>query len=134
MADTGSGLRATTMPMMAAAALEMLTGAGLIAAPSLLARLLFGSEMGGSGDLVGRIAGLVMLCLAAACWPRGTERDSTQALSPLLALSLLAAIYLLVVGVGRANAGPLLWPAFATHALLAALLARAWMASRHRGA
>ncbi len=133
MSDTSSGLRATTTPVMAAAALEILTGAGLIAAPSLLARLLFGSEMGGSGDLVGRIAGLVMVCLAAGCWPRA-ERGSPQALAPLVALSLLAAIYLLVVGVSGANAGPLLWPAFAAHALLAALLARAWIASRHPSA
>jgi hypothetical protein len=116
-----------TAPVFAAAGLEMWTGAGLIAAPSLLARLLFGSEMGGSGDLVGRIAGLVMLCLAVGCWPRASERGSRQALAPLLALSVLASLYLLIVGVGGANAGVLLWPAFAAHAILAGLLARVWI-------
>jgi hypothetical protein len=35
-----------------AAGLEVVTGVGLIIAPSLLARLLFGSEMNASGDLV----------------------------------------------------------------------------------
>ena len=60
-----SGARSQTMWVTAAAAgLEVVTGAGLVVAPSLLARLLFGSEMNGSGDLVGRISGLVMLCLA----------------------------------------------------------------------
>ena len=86
--------------------------------------------MGGSGDAVGRIAGLVMLCLAAGCWPGASERGSPRALAPLLALSVLAALYLLVVGVGGANVGVLLWPAFAAHAILAGLLARVWMASR----
>src|SRR5208337_3149418 len=42
----------------AAAGLEVLTGAGLIVAPSSLAFLLFGSEMNASGNAAGRIAGL----------------------------------------------------------------------------
>ena len=48
-----------------------------------------------------------------------TRGDVT--LAPLLAVSVLAALYLLVVGVGGANVGLLLWPAFA--AILAGLLA-----------
>ncbi len=48
----------------AAAGLEVVTGAALVVAPSLLARLLFGSEMNASGALAGRISGLVMVCLA----------------------------------------------------------------------
>ncbi len=130
MVDKGSSVTQEAAPVLAAAGLEILTGAGLFAAPSLLARLLFGSEMGGSGDAVGRIAGLVMLCLAVGCWPGASERGSPRALAPLLALSVLAALYLLVIGVGGANVGLLLWPAFAAHALLAVLLARAWMVSR----
>ena len=116
-------------PAAAAAALEIVTGAGLVVAPSLLARLLFGSEMGGTGDIVGRIAGLVMICLAAACWPRGPE-GARQALAPLLALSWLAAAYLLVVGASGANVGPLLWPAFLAHLVLGVLLGRVWFTSR----
>ena len=120
---------------VAAAGLEILTGATPFAAPSLLARLLFGSELGGSGELLARISGLVMLCLAVGCWPSASERGSPRALAPLLALSVLAALYLLlVVGVGGANVGLLLWPAFAADALLAGLLARVWMASRRSDA
>jgi hypothetical protein len=88
-------------------------------APSLLARLLFGSEMNASGDLVGRIAGLVMLCLALGCWPRAFEGEDRQALAPLLALSLLATVY----GMGGMNVGVLLWSAAAAHLILAILLA-----------
>jgi hypothetical protein len=115
-----------------AAGLEIATGAGLALAPSLLARLLFGSEMNAPGDLVGRISGLVMLCLAAGCWPRDFEGGHRQALAPLLVLSLLAAVYLIFVGMGGVNVGVLLWPAAATHLILAVLLARAWMSWRAR--
>jgi hypothetical protein len=57
----------------AAAGLEVVTGTGLVVAPSVLARLLFGSEMNASGELVGRISGLVMLCFALRWWPRAFE-------------------------------------------------------------
>ncbi len=126
-----SGVRSQAMWAAAAAAgLEVVTGAGLVVAPSLLARLLFGSEMNASGDLVGRISGLVILCLALGCWPRAFERDNRQELAPLLALSLLATIYLIYVGMGGVNVGVLLWPAAAAHLILAILLARAWMSRR----
>ena len=51
--------------MRAASGLEVLTGLGLVVAPSLLSRLLFGSDLNAAGEATGRIAGLVMLCLAA---------------------------------------------------------------------
>jgi hypothetical protein len=44
-----SDARSQAMWVAAAAGLEVVTGAGLIVAPSLLARLLFGSEMNASG-------------------------------------------------------------------------------------
>jgi hypothetical protein len=53
-------------------------GAGLVVAPSLPARLLFGSAMNASGDLVGRISGLVMLFLALGCWPRTLQGEDRQ--------------------------------------------------------
>jgi hypothetical protein len=116
-----------------AAGLEVVTGAGLVVAPSLLATLLFGSEMNASGELIGRIAGLVMLCLALGCWPRAFEGEDRQALAPLLALSLLATVYLIYVGMGGLNVGVLLWPAAGAHLILAILLARAWMSRRASG-
>jgi hypothetical protein len=129
-----SGARSQAMWVAAAAAgLEVATGAGLVVAPSLLARLLFGSEMNVSGNLVGRISGLVMLCLALGCWPRALESEDRQALLPLIALSLLATVYLIYVGMGGVNIGVLLWPAAATHLILAILLGRAWMSRRAAG-
>jgi len=114
----------------AAAGLEIVTGAGLVVVPSLLATLLFGSEMNAVGNLVGRISGLVMLCLAFACWPRSFEDKDHQGLAPLLALSLLVTGFLIYVGTGGANVGVLLWPAAAAHLILAILLARAWIGLR----
>ncbi len=115
--------------MRAASGLEVLTGVGLIVAPSLLARLLFGSDLNAVGEATGRIAGLVMLCLAVGCWPR-TTRAEAHALAPLTALSWLAAAFLIVTGLMGANVGMLLWPAAALHLILAVLLTRAWMESR----
>jgi hypothetical protein len=129
-----SGARSQAIWIAAAAAgLEVVTGVGLVIAPSLLARLLFGAEMNASGDLVGRIAGLVMLCLALGCWPRAFEGEHRQVLAPLLALSLLATVYLIYVGMGGVNVGVLLWPAAGVHLILAILLARAWMSRQTAG-
>jgi len=126
-----SGARSKIMWVAAAAAgLEVVTGAGLVVAPSFPAKLLFGSEMNASGDLVGRISGLVMLCLALGCWPRKFEGEDRQALGPLIAVSVLATVYLIYVGMGGMNVGVLLWPAAATHLILAILLARAWLGRR----
>ena len=120
---------APTLSMRAASGLEVLTGAGLIVAPSLLARLLFGADLNAAGEATGRIAGLVMLCLAVGCWPRPASVD-THALMPLTALSWLAAAFLMVTGLIGANVGILLWPAAALHLILATMLTRAWMESR----
>ncbi len=119
--------------MRAASGLEVLTGAGLIVAPSLLARLLFGSDLNGAGEATGRISGLVMICLAAGCWPRAASAQA-HALPPLMALSWLAAAFLVVTGFIGANVGVLLWPAAALHLILAVLLARAWMERRRSAA
>ena len=125
--------RSQTMWIAAAAGLEIVTGVGLVVAPSLLARLLFGSEMNATGDLVGRIAGLVMVCLALGCWPRTFKGEDRQTLGPLFALSLLATVFLIYVGIGGVNVGVLLWPAAAAHLILAILLARSWMSRRAAG-
>ena len=111
-------------PAAAAWGLEVLTGATLFAAPSLVAKLLLGSDKNASGDAIGRIAGLVMLCLAVGCLPRS---NAAPPLAPLLALSFLAVIFLVVVGIQGATVGVLLWPAAVVHLILAILLARTWM-------
>ena len=116
--------------MRRAAGLEVLTGLGLVVAPSLLTRLLFGSDPNGAGEATGRIAGLVMVCLAAGCWPGDAETGQSRALIPLAALSWLAAAFLGVSGAVRDNVGLILWPAAALHLILAVLLTRALLENR----
>ena len=89
--------RSATLWMRAASGIEVLTGLGLIVAPSFLAWLLFGSDLNAAGKATGRIAGLVMVCLAAGCWPRGAGTEA-HALAPLMALSGLATVFLIVIG------------------------------------
>jgi hypothetical protein len=120
----------TTLWTRAAAGLEVLTGLALIVAPSPLGRLLFGSDLNPAGEATGRISGLVMLCLAAGCWPRAGEGGRHQALVPLVALSWLAAAFLLVTGLIGANVGLLLWPATVLHLILAVLLSWTWARRR----
>jgi hypothetical protein len=118
--------------MRAAAGFEVLTGLWLVVAPSLLARLLFGSDLNGAGSATGRISGLVMVCLAVACWPHDAEIGQSGALIPLAALSWLAVAFLAVSGAAGANVGLLLWPAAVLYLILAVLLTQAWIESRHR--
>ena len=115
-----------TLWTRAASGLEVLTGLGLVVVPSLLARLLFGSDMNAAGEVTGRIAGLVMVCLAAGCWPHIVE-SGRQALVPLVVLNWLATAFLVVTGLIGANVGVLLWPAAALHLILAVLLTWSWI-------
>jgi hypothetical protein len=70
-----------------------------------VAHFLFGSGLNAAGEATGRISGVVMLCLPAGCWPRAGESGRRQALVPLIALSWLAAAFLVVTGLIGANVG-----------------------------
>jgi hypothetical protein len=112
----------------AAAGLEILTGATLFAAPSLLAELLFAAPLTAPGPTMGRVAGLAILCLAIGCWPRRAEQGRPpRALPGLWLLSAVVATYLIYLGVNGAPVGVLFWPASVTHLALAVLLAGLWL-------
>jgi hypothetical protein len=118
-----------TLWIRTASGIEVLTGITLVTAPSSLARLLFGSGLNAAGEATCRIAGLVMLCLALGCWPRGGDDSGRrQALLPMTALSWLTAAFLVLFGLIGAKVGLLLWPAASLHLILAVLLTRACLA------
>jgi hypothetical protein len=118
----------------AAAALELPTAAVLVVDPSLFSGLLFGVAMAPPGDALGRISGVALLALAVACWPRTkTEEALGPRLQALFLFSALAAAYLFCLGIREDLVGILLWPAAATHAVFAILLALSWSQSRLHG-
>ncbi len=116
----------TTLLALAAAA-EAITGAASIAAPPLVARLLWNAQVSGSGLAFGRVCGVALLSLGWACWP---SRDNGRAAAVMLLYSLLSTVYLGYLGSLGDLVGPLLWPAVAYHALMALLLAWAWIKER----
>ena len=107
-----------------AAVVEAATGLALIIVPSLVGQLLFGAEFTGVANPAARVTGIALLALGVGCWPGST------AFCGMLTYSALATLYLLYLGIRGEWVGPLLWPAVVIHALLTALLARAWFQSR----
>jgi hypothetical protein len=104
--------------LVLAAVAEAATGAALLIVPSLVGRLLLGEELAGVAVSVARVAGIALIGLAVACWPR-------KALIGMLTYSAAVTLYLAYIGLAGVVTGILLWPAVAVHAILTALLARA---------
>jgi hypothetical protein len=100
-----------------AAVAEAATGLALLAAPSLVVRLLLGGELAGVTIPVARVAGIALIALGIACWP-GTPRIG------MLTYSAAVTLYLGFVGLAGGLAGVLLWPAVVLHVILTALLIR----------
>jgi hypothetical protein len=108
------------------AIIEAATGLALMAVPSVVVRLLLGGEISGASIPLGRVAGFGLLSLGMACWPGRAAGNTAPALRAMLIYNLLAALYLLCLGIGGEWVGPLLWPAVVLHGALSLLLARQW--------
>jgi hypothetical protein len=106
---------------------EALTGLALMAAPSIVGKLLFGAEFYGVTVAVARVAGIALVALGTACFSGGA---AARGLSGMLTYSLLVMLYLGYLGLGGEWVGSLLWPAAALHAVLTVLLAMAWLKDR----
>jgi hypothetical protein len=114
-----------------AAVSEAATGVALVIVPSLVGRLLFGLELTGVSIPVARVAGIALIALGLACWPdNGADSSVARALQGMLCYSLLATLYLAYLGISGERVGVLLWPATVAHAVLTALLVRAWLKDR----
>jgi hypothetical protein len=106
---------------------EAAVGLVLVLYPSIVVRLLFGSEIIGAGFVMSRITGISLITLGLACWPgRAADGVPVRALRGMLCYSLLTTFYLVYLGLGREWVGILLWPAVALHIILTFLLAGAW--------
>ncbi|WGR69523.1 MULTISPECIES: hypothetical protein [unclassified Bradyrhizobium] len=115
-----------------AAALEAaVTGLVLFVWPPLFAWLVFGAEFSNAGDALGGLTAIVLLALVLATWPSTAKTpNQLSSVRTLLIYNLLAAIYLVYVGLGGKLTGILLWPATALHAIFALLLGAAWFSTR----
>ena len=107
-----------------AAVAEAAMGVALIVIPSLVVRLLLGSQLAGVANPLARVAGIALLALGVACFPGCT------ALCGMLTYSLLATAYLFYLAVRGEWAGPLLWPVVGLHAILTLLLLGVWWKAR----
>jgi len=106
--------------------LEILTALALIIAPAAVAWLILGDRASATGVALGQIAGLVLLSLGVACYPRSlTIGNFDQAVLGMLTYNTLIAIYLIYLGIGGGASGVALGPVAATHAVLALLFAQA---------
>lgn len=102
-----------------AAVVEAATGVALLTVPSLVGRLLLGTEVTGSGLVVARVAGIALVALGIACWPG-------PPLAGMLTYNALATLYFLYLGIRGQSVGPLLWPAVVLHLVLTFLLVMEW--------
>jgi hypothetical protein len=118
-------------PLVFAAASEAATGLFSLVYPSIVVRVLFGVEISGAGIVMSRIAGISLIALGLACWAKDDISNSGNgALRGMLTYSLLAALYLVYLGIGREWIGKLRWPAVAVHAVVTILFARPWCNER----
>src|SRR5436190_20963063 len=121
------------------AIIEMATGLGLVAVPSVVVRLLLGSPLGTSAAvMLARVAGAALLALGVACW---LARDDTQSRAArglvvaMLIYNIAATAFLAFAGISLGLHGVVLWPAVVLHAAMGAwcvtTLLRAQAAARY---
>lgn len=123
-------MKGTDKLLAFAAIAEAATGVALAVVPSLVGRLLLGQELAGVASAVARVLGIALIALGVACWP-GLGR--ARAYCGMLTYSALATLYLAGVGLAGELGGKLLWPAAGFHAIMSALLARAWFQPQEAG-
>ena len=110
-----------------AAVIEAITGLVLLINPSFVTSLLLGNVMSGAGVAVGRVAGIALIALGLACWPKSSVGNVAVAgCRAMVMCNLLMSIYLSYIGIRGQWVGVLLWPAVTIHGLLTLLLVRSW--------
>ncbi len=98
---------------------EVLAGVALIALPGVAPKALLGVSTDPAGAALIRLAGVALISLAIMGW---TGRHDRPAFLGLLAYNLLAASYLVILGLTFGTVGPVLWPAAGVHVVLSVLM------------
>jgi hypothetical protein len=102
---------------------EAITGLALLIVPSLVSRLLLGTELTGVSIPIARVTGIALIGLSVACLPG-------RAVVGMLTYSVLVMLYLVYLGLAGGFTGILLWPAVVVHAVLTVLLVRTCFKAR----
>jgi hypothetical protein len=104
------------------AIIETATGLGLVAVPSVVVRLLLGSELGTSAAvMLARVAGAALLALGVACW---LARDDTQSraarglVAAMLLYNVATVALLAFASIDLRLHGLALWPAVVLHTVM----------------
>jgi hypothetical protein len=126
----GASLNARRRVLAFSAIVEAVTGLALIVAPTLVVKLLLGTNDFGELLPVARCFGVALLALALGCWPSGLSAagKGSPALREMLTYNFLIALFLAYLGAVERVGGILLSPAVALHALVALMLAGSWLA------
>ena len=94
----------TSAKILAFAALvEAGTGIALMLDPLLVVTLLLGTDLTGTGIMLGRCFGLALLALGLACWPgrKNGGSDFPPTLRAMLIYNLLIALYLSLIHISE---------------------------------
>ena len=114
------------------AAIEIVTGIGMLVAPAFLIGLLLGNGLGPIGIAVTRVLGIGLFSLGIAGWD-SQEQAQGAALGPrtgLVVYNVAATAMFVYLGTTGAMNGLLLWPAAALHLVISLLMLGAII--RHR--
>lgn len=106
---------------MFSAVAETATGIAAIFIPSIILQILFDIEANEISITITKYAGICLVSLGFACWPR---ENFSQALRAMFLYNLLVAIFFIYFGLSSSLVGILLWPVAILHIGFAVLLFR----------
>ena len=116
-----------TVLLKAVAVVELLTGIGLLLAPSLVANLLFGQPLASGVSLVvARVAGMALIAIGLVCWLESVTKRAGQPTALLLGLLAYnggVPLLLLHSYIFNDLSGIGLWPAVGLHLAFSAWIA-----------
>ena len=121
----------TKLLLAVASTFEAVTGFALVIAPSIV-RFLLGTDISRAALVIARMAGLGLLSLGVACWPR--VEATIARVRAMLIYNLLVTAYLGYLRFGSKSIGKLLLPALVVHAVLAILFIGARLKHQSGGA
>jgi hypothetical protein len=102
--------------------IETATGLALLVLPAAVVRLLLGSPLESSAEIViARVAGAALLALGVACWLGRNDTHGAAArglVAAMLLYNVGAVVILGAAGVNGQNVGIALWPAVLLHAAM----------------